>query len=150
MKQHIIPMLTVAILSMVTALPASAEGRHEGRHEMHGWGGDRDIRHFEGRHLHVWRGGIWHHGRHEGRLGWWWVVGGLWYFYPEPIYPYPDPYVPPVVVVNPAPQSDMPSVPPPAQNWYYCAASKSYYPYVSSCPAGWKTVPATPSGAAPK
>jgi hypothetical protein len=151
MKQHMISMLTVAVLSMVAALPASAEGRHEGHHEMHGWGGDHDIRHFESRHLPVWRGGIWHHGRHENRLGWWWVVGGIWYFYPEPIYPYPDPYVPPVVVVNP-PQSqpDVPAVPPPAQSWYYCEASKSYYPYVSNCPAGWKTVPATPAGTAPK
>ena len=81
----------------------------------------------------------------DGRLGWWWVVGGVWYFYPQPAYPYPDPYVPPVVVVDQAPQSDTPSVPPPAQNWYYCEASKSYYPYVANCPAGWKTVPATPS-----
>jgi hypothetical protein len=146
MKRHIVPMLTVAVLSMVTALPALAEGRHEGRHEMHGWGGDRDIRHFESRHLPVWRGGYWHHSRHDGRLGWWWVVGGVWYFYPQPVYPYPDPYIPPVVVVDQAPQSGTPSVPPPAQSWYYCEASKSYYPYVSSCPAGWKTVPATPSG----
>ena len=30
------------------------------------------------------------------RFGWWRVVGGLWYWYPTPIYPYPDPYTPPV------------------------------------------------------
>jgi hypothetical protein len=150
MKQRIISMLTLAVLSVAVALPALAEGQHEGRHgERHdgrGWGGERDIRHFENRHLPVWRGGDWHHGRHDGRLGWWWVAGGAWYFYPQPVYPYPDPYVPSVVVVQPNPQSDTPAVPPPAQSWYYCEASKGYYPYVSTCPAGWKTVPATPTG----
>jgi hypothetical protein len=155
MKQRIISMLALAALSVAVALPALAEGRHEGhqegrqgeRHDMHGWGGERDIRHFEGHHMSVWRGGDWRHGRHDGRLGWWWVAAGAWYFYPQPVYPYPDPYVPPVVVVQPPQQPDAPSVPPPAQSWYYCEASKSYYPYVSTCTAGWKTVPATPTGA---
>ena len=37
--------------------------------------------------------------------------------------------------------------PRPAQQfWYYCDAARGYYPYVSSCPGGWKTVPATPPG----
>jgi len=38
----------------------------------------------------------------------------------------------------------------PAQSqgeWYYCADSKSYYPYVRECPAGWQRVPAQPPGA---
>jgi hypothetical protein len=26
---------------------------------------------------------------HDGRYGWWWDVDGAWYFYEEPIYPYP-------------------------------------------------------------
>jgi len=30
-----------------------------------------------------WRNGHWHHGRHHGRSGWWWGVGGIWYYYPE-------------------------------------------------------------------
>ena len=145
MKHRIISMLTLAALSGAVALPAVAEGRHEGHHDGRGWGGQRDIRHFESHHLPVWRGGDWRHVRHDGRLGWWWVAAGAWYFYPQPIYPYPDPYVPSVVVVQPTPQSDTPSAPPPAQSWYYCEASKSYYPYVSTCPTGWKTVPATPA-----
>lgn len=160
MKQHIISVLIVAVLSIAVALPALAEGRHEGRgdgrddgrHGMHQgvrpWGGPRDIRHFEDRHRSVWVSGRWHHGPHEGRVGWWWIVAGTWYFYPWPVYPYPDPYIPPVVVVQPAPAPETapPEVQPQAQvqNWYYCEASKSYYPYVSSCPAGWKEVPATP------
>jgi len=33
----------------------------------------------------AWEGGRWRHERHNGRLGWWWDVGGVWYFYPERI-----------------------------------------------------------------
>src|SRR5262245_53306214 len=36
-----------------------------------------------------WRHGHWWHGNHHGRIGWWWFAGGLWYWYPEPVYPYP-------------------------------------------------------------
>jgi hypothetical protein len=31
-----------------------------------------------------WDRGHWHHARRMGRFGWWWDVGGIWYFYPEP------------------------------------------------------------------
>jgi len=123
------------------------------------WRGRGEMHHFHERDIHVWRGGGWYHGPYMGRVGWWWVVGGIYYYYPAPIYPYPDPYTPPVVVSGPvatAPPSapaPMPSMPPAptvqAQNlpsvWYYCEASKTYYPYVSECAAGWKTVPATPA-----
>jgi hypothetical protein len=35
--------------------------------------------------------------------------------------------------------------PPPAPaTWYYCDSAKTYYPYVSECREGWRTVPATP------
>lgn len=163
MNKHPISMLTIAILSVAVALPAFADERHEGRGGMRGegrrdvrverrsWGGDRDIRRFEDRHRSVWTSGRWHHGTHNGRVGWWWIAAGLWYFYPVPVYPYPDPYIPPVVVVQPAPTPEpAPVVVPQAQpqNWYYCEASQSYYPYVASCPAGWKAVPATPPGPA--
>ena len=119
--------------------------RHDNRGGWHG-----DIQHYHGRDYDRWRGGHWEHGHHDGYLGWWWVVAGLWYFYPRPVYPYPDPYTPPVVVVQPtapAPAPVVPSTPPAPQFWYYCDASKTYYPYVQSCPGGWRMVPATPSGA---
>lgn len=161
MKQCIISLLAVTMLSAVTSLPAWADGRGEEnkakrlekRHEIRvekqrtvrSWKGERDIHHFENRHLPVWRSGAWHHGRYGGRVGWWWIVAGTWYFYPEPIYPYPDPYIPPYVAVQPAPATTTPAVPAPPQSWYYCEASKNYYPYVSTCPAGWKAVPATPA-----
>ncbi|MGJ5179757.1 hypothetical protein ACQR16_16880 [Bradyrhizobium oligotrophicum] len=32
-----------------------------------------------------WEGGRWHHAVHHGRQGWWWDVGGVWYYYPEPM-----------------------------------------------------------------
>ncbi len=135
----------------LSALAQPREREHERDHDRgrgRGWGGD--IRHFESHDAVRWRQGYWHHGHHEGRLGWWWVIGGLWYFYPQPVYPYPDPYQPPVVVIQqsapvaPAPApAPAPSVAAP-QVWYYCEASSSYYPYVPTCPGGWKVVPATP------
>ena len=33
----------------------------------------------------AWEGGRWRHERHNGRDGWWWDVGGVWYFYPQPM-----------------------------------------------------------------
>jgi len=29
-------------------------------------------------------------------------------------------------------------------NWYYCESAKAYYPYVTECKEGWRSVPATP------
>jgi hypothetical protein len=134
--------------SLVAAtLPLTA---YADRGDFRGRGGERwhgDIRTFHQRDFDRWRGGGWRHGYHDGRLGWWWVVAGLWFFYPAPVYPYPDPYTPPVVVVPQTAPPATSSGPPPTQYWYYCEPAKAYYPYVSSCPAPWKTVPATPSGA---
>jgi hypothetical protein len=134
-----------------TALPLTAVAQH---HD-HGWHGD--IRYFDRHDMVRWSSGYWHNGAHGGRVGWWWVVGGVWYLYPGPIYPYPDPYRPPVVVIEQAPppvvvqvpapvpvQPVAPAVPAP-QFWYYCDAAKAYYPYVATCPSGWQTVPATPA-----
>ena len=116
----------------------------------HAWHGG-DIHSFARGDLGVWRGGAWRHGWHDGNLGWWWVVGGLWYFYPAPIYPYPDPYLPADVIEEEAPPPVVEQTPPPAaaapQFWYYCASAKGYYPYVSSCPEAWQKVPTTPPGA---
>jgi hypothetical protein len=33
----------------------------------------------------AWEGGRWHHEVHDGRDGWWWDVGGVWYYYPQPM-----------------------------------------------------------------
>lgn len=140
--------LTLALAALVIAAPltARADSRDHGR----AWRGD--IQRFEAHDLGHWRTGSWRHGRHAGRYGWWWVLGGTWYFYPRPVYPYPDPFLPPGVVVQvPPAQVVVPEpvvAPAPAapQFWYYCDAAKAYYPYVAACPSGWKTVPANPPG----
>jgi hypothetical protein len=155
----ILKALTVATLAAIS-LPASAERnerqggdarsdntRRDGFREPHDVFRDhRDIRHFDRHDYAVWRSGGWRHGRHDGRLGWWWVAAGAWYFYPWPVYPYPDPYLPPFIATQPYPP---PAAPPPAQFWYFCTSANGYYPYVPSCPDGWKTVPATPPDASP-
>lgn len=33
----------------------------------------------------AWEGGRWRHEMHNGRMGYWWDVGGVWYFYPQPM-----------------------------------------------------------------
>jgi hypothetical protein len=117
------------------------------------WHGPRgpwhaDFRHFDRDDYRLWRGGAWHRSWHDGRYGWWWIAGGDWFFYSQPVYPYPDPYnyVPlPAVVVQPPPPE--PLAPQPQQYWYYCDAAQGYYPYVTSCPSGWRAVPATPPSA---
>jgi len=67
------------------------------------------------------------------------------YAYPMPAYGYPPAAVssPPVYIEQSAP----PAAAAPAQpqgEWYYCADSKAYYPYVRECPGGWQRVPAQP------
>lgn len=113
-----------------------------------------DIRLFPRYDFGLWQRGRWHHGWHGDRWGWWWLAGGIWYYYPVPIYPYPDPYVPgSVVVVNNTAASPQPPAEQPVQYWYHCSSPEGYYPYVANCPAGWQPVPATPpvagSGAPP-
>lgn len=45
----------------------------------------------------LWHRGAWWQGRHDGREGWWWIVGSRWSWYPSPVYPSPSPYSPPPV-----------------------------------------------------
>jgi hypothetical protein len=123
---------------LMTTLPAFGAVRRAPR-----WHGD--IRRFHQRDVLVWRGGHWVHGSHFHRSGWWWVVGGIWYFYPVPVYPYPDPYVPPVVIQSPPVVQAQPQ----AQTWYYCDDPAGYYPYVPECRTEWKAVPATPPPPSP-
>jgi hypothetical protein len=145
LRKSLSTVLTVAMLLAASQAVLADRGDR-------GWRGG-DIRHFQRHDLHRWRGGGWRHGWHNGHLGWWWVVGGLWYFYPSPVYPYPDPYVPPVVIQQ-APPVTAPQPPiaaaPTAQYWYYCEPAKAYYPYVATCPSGWQKVPAAPPDAPPR
>lgn len=134
---HLKHALAVVLLlpCLVGAGLADDRGRDRGRHvaARPAWHGE--IGRFHEHDMQLWRGGRWHHGHHGGRLGWWWIVGPTWYFYPARVETYPDPYQPPVVVVPPAPA--------PVQYWYYCANPAGYYPYVAQCAVTWQQVPAT-------
>lgn len=123
--------ISAALLAMpVQAQHHDGHGGMGGPHGGPGWHGD--VHHFEGHDRGGWNDGHWHHGPHDGHDGWWWVVGPSWYYYPGPIYPYPDPYWPPAV--GPAPSG----------YWFYCPSFDAYYPFVDVCPGGWTPVPATP------
>ena len=77
-----------------------------------------------------WQRGRWQHTVHNGRRGWWWVVGGSWVFYSQPVYPYPAyAYTPPPMPAGPATS-------------YYCYNPPGYYPTVPACPEGWYATPA--------
>jgi hypothetical protein len=136
-------MALCAVALVVAAGGMTAQAQHRAAPDYHG----RDFHRLPPRDRTVWRGGAWVHGWHEGRYGWWWRVGLFWYFYPQPVYPYPS-YIPPAIVVQQAPP--VPTGLPPAQYWYYCDNPQGYYPYVASCNGAWRPVPATPPAAPPK
>jgi len=103
-----------------------------------------DIRRFDDNDFDRWSGGRWLQGAHGGRSGWWWIVGDGWYFYPAPVYPYPDPYVPSAVVSAPSPAAGATPY-----AWYYCPGPSGYYPYVPECAAPWQKIPTGIAGAQP-
>lgn len=129
-------MLAVLVAMALTTGFSVAEERNHRRgfeRERHqAWRGD--IHRFNEHDYGRWRSGRWYHGRHIGRAGWWWIVGGIWYYYPAPVYPYPDPYRPPLMLAPPAPSA--------TQYWYYCPNPAGYYPYVARCASEWRRVPA--------
>jgi hypothetical protein len=104
-------------------------------------------------------GGGWHGGSHVHfgvAVGFPFFGYGYYpYYYGYPYYPYGYPYAYPPYGYAPASSAAYveqgATQPAPAQaqaqaqgDWYYCAASNSYYPYVTECPAGWQRVPAQP------
>jgi hypothetical protein len=131
--RHLLFLLSVACV-LLPAAPALADHRSGGHSSAGHWGGVNgwhyhsgwhgDIRHFD--HSR-WQGGHWWHGEFGARRGWWWIVGPDWYWYADPVYPFPDPYLPPGAATG---------------FWYWCDYYKQYYPYVGACPSGWRAVPA--------
>jgi hypothetical protein len=90
--------------------------------------GNFPARNFGGHPYHgrlAWEGGRWRHEMHNGRYGWWWDVGGVWYFYPQQM-DGPPAYVSDVEVMDdvagadddgpdgPGPGGPGPGYPPPA------------------------------------
>ncbi|MGA7965092.1 MAG: hypothetical protein WCB49_04245 [Gammaproteobacteria bacterium] len=143
-----------------SAVPTNVSRSQDRYRPPPSWHGDRrvwnnqvywraDIRLFPRYDWTLWRSGYWHHGWYNGLWAWWWIAGGVWFYYPAPIYPYPNPYVPgTVTVVNTEPTPPAaPAQAPAAQYWYHCKAPEGYYPYVAQCPDGWTKVPATPAPA---
>jgi hypothetical protein len=88
------------------------------------------------------RGGHHHHHRGFGRAV---VIGGFGFGYPYayPYYAYPYPY--PYPYDSSLAAATVYNLPPPAPTWYYCDGAGAYYPYVATCPGGWREVPATPN-----
>lgn len=91
-------------------------------------------------------GSAWAHG---GRVGVGVYVGPYWgpgpWYYPPPYYYRPEVVVvpapqPPVYIEQQQPAPAETTNRPAEQYWYYCAASKGYYPYVKECPGGWQKV----------
>jgi hypothetical protein len=80
-----------------------------------------------------WHHGYWIRNGYGGRFGWWWVLSGLWFFYPVPVYPYPNPYVPAGLVTY----------------WCFCPAADGFYPYIAVCAGGRQAMPAGTEGPPP-
>ena len=115
----------------------------------------RDYAHFTPHEVALWNRGAWHQEFHDGRFGWWYAVDDIWYFYDQPIYPYPTfvpavVYIPeeeeaPPVYVNSPPEPEQPPYGQPSAYYYYfCQDTQTYYPYVTSCNSPWQPVPAAP------
>jgi hypothetical protein len=167
------PMLRVfPIAILVLALTSPSYG-HGGMGGMHGGMGDMHGG-FHDDHFHD---DHFHDGHFHGNVffGFGSFAPFYPYGYPYPYYPYayayPYPY-PPVTYAPPpagAPQAAPPGAPvpltpppptahppasyvqPPARDaYYFCPASKGYYPYVATCAVAWRPVPATPPQLQPR
>jgi hypothetical protein len=66
----------------------------------------------------AWRDGRWHHTTRNGRDGWWWDVGGFWYFYPQQIEGPPE-YVSDDEVADEATAAPSPAAPAPSEEPNY-------------------------------
>jgi hypothetical protein len=87
-------------------------------------------------------------GHGGGRVSFGFYLGGPAYWGPSPFYypAYPAPYYPAPVVIQSPPQVyvEREAVPEAQSYWYYCAATRGYYPYVRECPGGWQKVAPAP------
>ena len=151
MKQIFIKI--AVFIFLISSFNAYAEEHREGGREHrevvreHHVFAAHDVKHFNREERQLWRGGHWNNTCFGGRCGWWWFAEGQWFFYANRPGTYPVlvsdvVYVEPVTPVVVEPQAPvMVAPPPPAQTtvppqqpsptWYYCASSKTYYPYVA-------------------
>jgi hypothetical protein len=146
--------LRIAMLSLLVNSTLAFAEEHRERHRD-----GRQHQRYSEHDVNIWRGGNWHRENHQGHFGWWWVAGGAWYLYPQPVYPYPEPYSPPVTVINERPavvQQSEPAfatahtVAPPALYWHFCDSAREYFPALAICPEGWKSVPVSSPQSSPQ
>ena len=133
-------LIIVALASMLIAVPFSAFAQRERgppRLEWRRLQAPTPLRPqtFQGRIYRgqlAWRNGRWRQAERDGRFGWWWDVGGVWYFYPEQTEGPPD-YVSDVVVADDAPAAPAPPLPPPQpkQAFYYHPGDLKGVPYAT-------------------
>lgn len=110
-----------------------------------------DFRRYHQQEFNRWQSGRWIEGRVHGVFGWYWFIPGLgYYYYTQPVFPYPDAYA---AYQNPDdvnfyPENDdnaSENVQPqnqPVASWYFCRSANAYYPYVNQCPEEWEVIPA--------
>lgn len=147
--------------AVFAATPSEARPwHHPGFHPHARFVFRHDFRHFTPVEHRWWTGGRWHHMNWHGRFGWWWGVGGAFYWYPAPVYPYPA-EVSSTYYDDDAANDDSDNggdgsyddnAGPGDQGggygtWYHCSNPEGYYPYVKSCRNGWEQVPAQPNDA---
>ncbi len=104
-----------------------------------------DVRYFNDREWARWRGGYWQRDYYDGRFGWWFDVGGVYYPYAAPIWPYPltvAPLVAADAVDTPPPAMPIPPLPALPHVAYHCTSPTGFYPAVDACNAGWVTLAA--------
>jgi hypothetical protein len=138
-EAHLRKALTIAVAAAALGLATAAGAQPHGgapHGTLHGGDGGQGPQ-ARAR----WRSGEWRHTWHDGRFGWWWFVDDDWFWFSEPIYPYPDYVAPPEADVALPPP---PPLPQPPHYWYRCEAPAGFYPYVTRCPGGWRPVPAAP------
>jgi hypothetical protein len=127
--------LGIIVMGQLMTTLASAEGRDREWHRKH------------------WGEGHWVHDRHDGRLGWWWVVGESWHFFPHPVaqpnvvivQQVPQQAPQPVIIQQAPPVATAPVAAAPASvtpTMYYCKATGNYYPETMTCPNGWTPISA--------
>jgi hypothetical protein len=122
-NRHSLRALALGVLAgaaILAAAPAQAEWRGPGWHNR-------------GPTVIINGGGYW-----GPWYPWYWGWGYDPFFMGPPYY-----YERPRHELTPA-DAGLDKMPPPPMYWYYCDAAGAYYPYVSSCPAGWRPVPVTP------
>jgi hypothetical protein len=148
-----------ATLGLIATIFAGGGALAYGGHGGGGGGGGHGGGGFHGGGGH---GGGWHGGGY-GHGGWYGGYGGYGWgiglygapywgygYYGDPGYGYYDDsdaypdmgYDGPPPGAQAAPGADQ-------SYWYYCGASKSYYPYVKTCAQQWQPVPPAPTAQPP-